>query len=182
MMPIQTQFSGHSRSESDWFIYDTRWRAHSMVHTFNVILFLVQYTPPPPLYYIWLCIYIHRFSSRTASWTCSLSQAHSRHHFHICRFQYPYSHALLQGHVVCCRHMPDTLVPCYTWLAYLLEEHAILGCINLSLRSINWVKKGYFGSTFYVYLHLFLTVLLVWRSIYTVFKLCWYSGDNNQWW
>ncbi len=27
--------------------------------------------------------------------------------------------------------LPDTLVVCYSWLAYLLEEHAMLGYIEL---------------------------------------------------
>ncbi len=30
----------------------------------------------------------------------------------------------------------------YTWLAYLLEEHAILDCIALSLRSINGIEHA----------------------------------------
>ncbi len=32
------------------------------------------------------------------------------------------------------RHVPDILDPRYTWLAHLLEEHAMLGCIDALLE------------------------------------------------
>ncbi len=57
----------------------------------------------------------------------------------------PHSHALLQGHATqCFKHVSDTLALHYTWLVYLLEEHAMLGYIELSLRSINIIDIGDF--------------------------------------
>ncbi len=71
-------------------------------HTINDILFLIHATPPPPTW-----PYLHTYSSGS-----------TRH-----------PHTLLQDHAVCLRHMPDTPMPRYTWLAYLIVEHAMIGSI-----------------------------------------------------
>ncbi len=39
--------------------------------------------------------------------------------------------------------VPDTKTPVYKWLAYLLEEHAMLGCIELSYRSTNAIGTNF---------------------------------------
>ncbi len=53
----------------------------------------------------------------------------------------PHSHALFQGHASkCFRHMSNTFVLYYTWLAYLREEHAMLILIELSLRRLNIIE------------------------------------------
>ncbi len=44
-----------------------------------------------------------------------------------------HSHTLLQAHA-------DISMPHYTWMAYLLDEHAKLDCIELLLRSINVIE------------------------------------------
>ncbi len=88
-------------------------KIHCICHTFNDTLLVAQLHPCMPSPIITRgCIYIHSTGSA------------------------PYLQALLQEHAFCFRHLPDTSTLHYKWLAYLLEEHAMLACIEHSVRRI----------------------------------------------
>ncbi len=84
-----------------------------MDHTFNDILFQVFITRG--------CISLHTHGTHIPSHLDFHNTYHVPSHlaYHTC--------SLL-------RHVPEILALCYTWLARLLEEHTMLGCVDALLE------------------------------------------------